>query len=404
MKNNISYTEARDLLISLTLITAKENVDLADAAGRILAEPLAADEDVPPFDRSPYDGYALRSDDTQTASKEHPVTFSVIDEIPAGSLSSRIVTEGTAVKIMTGAPIPDGADAVIMYEKTEFTDKSVTVFSPLKSGENVIYAGEDVKKGQLLAPKGTVIDAGLSGTLASQGVQHPPVYRKPLAGIISTGSELVEISEPVPAGKIRNSNRYTLSAALKKDGYETAYLGTAGDDITEIAGLIKKGIEECDMVIITGGVSAGDYDLTPDAMEHAGCELLIKGVDLKPGMACCYGIKDGKLVLGLSGNPSSSLTNYYAVVRPAVRKMTGISPFMPEEISVTIARDLDKKGKTTRIIKGRMKIENGKVMMYLPEGQGNVMISSSIGCNIMAVVPPFTGPLKAGTELKGFLV
>lgn len=404
MIKHADYMEARELLASRIRTTNTEQVPLELAAGRILAADLAAAEDVPAFDRSPYDGYAFRAEDSRGASKEHPVTLAVLEEVPAGATPTHVVTRGTAVKILTGAPIPDGADAVVMYEKTEFTEDSVTLFAEASSGDNIIYAGEDIRKGALLALAGTRIDAGLAGSLAAQGIARPVVYRKPIVGLISTGSELVEVTDAVPDGKIRNTNRYSFAAALEKDGCVPVYLGTAGDDAAEIAQMITRGLEETDLVILTGGVSVGDYDLTPQAMETAGCELLIDGVGLKPGMACCYGSKDGKLVCGLSGNPSSSMTNYYTVLRPAIRKMTGLADWMSEPVRVTLAEGFRKKSREVRILKGRLSLESGRAVMHLPEGQGNVIISSSIGCDVLAVVPAGSGALEPGTELDGFLI
>ena len=404
MKTNMNYQEARDLLLTLTKPLKTETAELCKCSGRILAADLCAAENVPAFDRSPYDGYALRAEDTENASREHPLVLQILEEIPAGNVPTKNIVPGTAAKILTGAPIPEGATAVIMYEKTEFTAEMVKIFETLKNGDNIVRAGEDVKKGELLAGKGSVIDPGLLGTLAAQGIAHPEVYKEPLVGIISTGSELVDVEEEIPEGKIRNSNRYTFTAALQKDRCKTEFLGIAGDSAEEIAYLIAKGLEMCDMLLLTGGVSAGDYDLTPQAMEMAGCELLVKGVQLKPGMACCFGTAKGKLVCALSGNPSSALTNYYAVVQPAVKKMTGLAEYLPEEITLTLGNAFRKKVKGVRLLKGRLKIENGKAVMYLPSGQGNVMISSSIGCDVMAIVSGADGPLEAGTEVKGFLV
>ncbi len=454
MKNSTDYIKARDLLLSyienyddLTSVNTADNsrteyVPLEECFDRILAFDLRARENVPAFDRSPYDGYAFRASDTENASKEKPVTLRVVEEIPAGSVPTEKITSGTAAKVLTGAPIPEGADAVIMFEKTQFTADEVIISECVKPGDNIVRIGEDVRKGELLVERGTVIDAGLAGTLAAQGIASPLVFKKPVVGIISTGSELAEFDavsksnavnesegldsgnesikltdESKPeghdsvyeqqlsrSGKIRNTNRYTFAAALQKDGCETVYLGTAADAVDEIAGLIEQGLMRCDLLILTGGVSVGDYDLTPAAMEQAGCRILANGVNLKPGMACCYGIAGNKLVCALSGNPSSSLTNYYAVVRPAVRKLTRRRDYLPEIIEVTLAEDFNKKSKALRILKGRLDISGGKVLMHIPKGQGNVMIGSSIGCDVMAVVPAGFEALAAGTKLKGFLV
>lgn len=402
MRKKLTFEAARDLLLSLAAPVGTERLPLEDCGGRVLAADLLAGEDVPAFDRSPYDGYALRAADSAGASREAPVTLSLTEEIAAGAVPARPVGPGQAAKVLTGAPIPAGADAVVMYEKTAFTADAVTLFAPLAPGENIVRTGEDVRAGSLLVRAGTAIDAGLAGALAAQGVLHPEVYRRPLAGLISTGSELVDGDGPVPPGSIRNTNRYTLSAALGRDGCAPRWLGTAGDRAAGIAALITAGLADCDLIVLTGGVSAGDYDLTPAAMELAGVELLAQGVDIKPGMACAYGVKDGKPVYALSGNPASSLTNYCAVVRPAVRRLAGLRQPLPAECTLTLLDDFPKKSKCTRLLRGALDLSSGTAGLRLSPDQGNAVLSSAIGCDAMAVVPAGSGPLAAGTVLKGF--
>lgn len=404
MRNDPDYVTARELLLAAVIPVGAERVPLSRCGGRILAQDLTAEENIPPFDRSPYDGYAFRAADTVGVSKEHPVTLRILEEIPAGSVPTVKVTEGTAVKLLTGAPIPPGADAVTKYEVTEFTGETVTLFTPAESGENIVRTGEDVRKGEILVRCGDVVDPGVAGTLAAQGTALPLVYRVPRIGIVSTGSELTEVEETPGPGKIRNSNRYTLETVLTAIGCEPVYLGLAGDSAEEICALLKKGLAECDAVISTGGVSVGDYDLTPDAMELAGAELLFRGVAMKPGMACAYGVCRGKLICGLSGNPASSLTNFYAVALPALRKLAGRRDYLPEEITVTLSNGFGKKSPATRFLRGRLELKDGTACMTVPKDQGNVVLSSTIGCNMMAVVPAGSGPLAAGTVLKGFLL
>lgn len=403
MANVISYDAARDMLIERSIPVEKECISLDKCAGRILGQDVIALANVPPFDRSPYDGYAFRACDSRNASREHPVTLKILEEIPAGDVSHYDVSEGCAVKILTGAPIPPGADAVIMYEATEYTDETVTLFAPAESGSNIVRTGEDVKIGDVLAECGSRIDPGLSGTLASQNIAKPVVYRTPKIGIISTGSELLPVGSDPEPGKIYNSNEYMLSTAITEMGCEPVVLGMASDCEKTICERIVKGLETCDALVLTGGVSVGDYDLTPAAMELAGVEILFRGVGLKPGMACAYGVKDGKLVCGLSGNPASSLTNFYAVAYPALKKMCGYKDFFPTEITVTLLGEFKKKSRGTRILRGTLELSDGTVGMRLSPEQGNVVLSSSIGCNVMAVVPAGSGPLAVGTKLKGFL-
>lgn len=403
-KNNMAFEEAREIMLAVTEPVGTERVLLENSVGMVLAQDVTALENVPSFDRSPYDGYAFRAEDTAEASGSNPVTLRILEEVAAGEVPTKIVTKGTAVKILTGAPIPQGADTVIMYEKTMFTESEVTLTEPVRRGDNIVRAGEDIKQGEVLTEKGSRIDCGIAGTLASQGEFYPLVYKRPRIGLISTGNEVVDSEGEISAGKIRNTNRYTLAAEVQKNGCEPVYLGKAGDSVEEIALLIEKGLMTCDALLLTGGVSAGDYDLTPAAMEQAGIHILVQGVGMKPGMACAYGEKDGKTIYGLSGNPASALTGFYAVVMPVLRKLAGQNDFIPQEITVTLADDFPKKSRCTRLLRGRLDISDGTARIRISQKQGNVVISSAIGCDVLAIIPAGSGPLSAGTPLKGFLI
>ncbi len=400
----MDYEQARSALLARIHPVNAERAPLDACAGRVLAEALVAAEDVPPFDRSPYDGYALRSADTAGIDADHAVTLEILEEVPAGHLGRCAVTPGTAVKVMTGSPLPKGADAIVPFEETRFTEQTVTLFKPVRAGGNVIRAGEDVKAGSLLADVGTPIDSGLAATLAGQGVAAPAVFRTPKVGVVSTGSELTEPGHPLEPGMIYNTSRYALAAALARDGVEAVFLGSAGDDVDAISARIMDGLGRCDALVLTGGVSVGDYDLTPAAMEKCGAEILFRGVALKPGMACCYGMVGEKPVMALSGNPASAMTNYYALARPGVKKLAGRADYLPREIEVALAEGFGRKSRYTRLLRGRLEIVAGRAMLRLPGDQGNVVISSMIGCDVMAAVPAGSGPLPAGTLLKGFLL
>ncbi len=404
MRNGISWQEARDLLLSLTEATEEETLPLPECAGRVLAMDLEAAQDVPPFDRSAYDGYALRAEDVEKASETAPVTLRITETVPAGKVPLLEVTRGTAAHVMTGVKIPTGADCVIDFESTSFTRDTVTLTRPLKRGANIVRQGEDVRKGTLLAPKGTMIDAFLAGALASQGVSRVPVYRRPVIGLISTGSEVVEAGSPEAPGKIRNASRAAFEALLIREGCAACYLGLAGDDAGEIAGLITRGLTECDAVLLTGGVSVGDWDVTPEAMTLAGAELLVRGVAMKPGMACAYGTARGKLVLGLSGNPASALTNYCACVLPAVRKLGGRKDVLPVPFRAVLKDGFKKKSPSERLLRGKLTLSDGVVRFEASAAQGNAVLSSAVGCGAFAVIPAGSGPLEAGESLHGFML
>ena len=396
--------EAVKILADSVAVMGTEEINLENAAGRVLAEDIIAKENVPSFDRSPYDGYAFRAEDTAGAADEKPVILKVIENIRAGQQASSAITGGCAIRLMTGAPLPEGADAICKYEDTDFTDTQVAIRQKYRSGENVIRAGEDISKGSRLARRGSVIDAGLTGIMASLGMLKVPVYKRLKAGIISTGDEVVG-AESVPGpGKIRNSNRYTIAAALDGIGADTLYLGHATDDIKDIKDLIIKGERECDIIISTGGVSAGDYDLVPDAMEGSGYEILVRGVRMKPGMACAYGLKEGKIMLALSGNPASSLTNLQCICYPALKKLAGYRDYDHKLIKLKLKNECKKAGKGTRFLRGKFELTDGEAYLDFPKEQGNVVISSAAFCNAYGIVTDMKAPVPAGTLVDAFLI
>lgn len=401
----MEYWAAREYLLERVLpITQIEQVPLLEADGRVLAEAVYASGDVPPFDRSPFDGYAFRAADTAGVDAVHPVTLSILEEVPAGGMWSRAVTPGTATKILTGAPIPPGANAVTKYEDTVFTAQTVTISQAFSAGDNVIPQGEDVQKGQLLAEAGTVIDSALLGTLAAQGITAPRVYAVPKVGIITTGSELAEPGETLSGGKIVNTNRYTFFSAVRRAGCSPVIIGAPGDDPEDIAAAMNEALDACDFVISTGGVSVGDYDFTPDAMARTGAEILIRTLFLKPGGASAYAIRDGKLLCGLSGNPASALTNFYAVVLPCLRKLRGLQEPRLTELTVTLAEDFRKKSPKTRLIRGILDLTDGTARMQTSKAQGNGVLHSLIGCDLLAEIPAGSPKLPAGTKLSAYLI
>ena len=404
LEQNIDYKAARELLLERARPVAAERVPLAAAEGRILAEQVRASRDVPPFDRSPFDGYAFQAADTAGASRDRPVTLRVLEEIPAGSVGTRTVGPGAAAKILTGAPIPPGADAVTKYEDTEFTDETVTIFTAFSAGENIVPRGEDVRSGDLLADVGTVIDGALLGTLAAQNIAEPLVYAVPRVGVITSGSELVEPGTELSGGKIVNTNRYAFCGAVRHAGCEPVFYGAPEDDPAVIAALLDRALGECDMVITTGGVSVGDYDFTPDAMERAGVEPLIRTLRLKPGGASAYGVREGKLCCGLSGNPASAMTNFYAVVLPALRRLRGCAAPRLTELTVTLGTDFGKKSPKTRLIRGKLRFAEGAAVMDVSRAQGNGVLHSLTGCDLLAEIPAGSGKLPAGTKLTAYLI
>ena len=404
MRQNIPLEQAQSILEACVQPIGKETVRLNEALGRVLAEEIVANEDIPPFDRSPFDGYAFRAADTQTASLTNPVTLTIIEEVPAGYAPTKQVTPGTAVKILTGAPIPEGADTVIKYEDTEFTETEVKVFGPAKPGANIVTAGEDVPKGTVLVEPGTVITAPVLGLLAALGLTEIVVFKRPRIAIISTGNELLDVSEPLLPGKIRNSNSYTLQGYLQTCGLEPVVIGIARDKKEEVAAKVEEGLAKADMVITTGGVSVGDYDVVKDALEMFGAEILYWQIDIKPGSATLAAQKDGKLIIGLSGNPAAAMVVLQLLVLPIIKKMAGRSAYANKEIEVILKEDFRKASPRRRFLRGTLVFENGLTYMRTTGGQGNAVLSSLIGCNLLAEIPAGSGPIQRGEKLTAYLV
>lgn len=404
MKKNITLEEASGLLLEHCLPVGSEYVSLHESLGRVLSEDIQAQENLPPFARSPYDGYAFRSEDTITASKNQPVTLEVIEEVRAGYAPQKEVVSGKAVKILTGAPIPKGADAVTKYEETESSEDHVAVFSSFKAGENVVPAGEDIAKGEMIASRGTMITPPHIGLMASLGITEVPVYKLPKIAIISTGDELLDINEPLRPGKIRNSNSHTLAAYCRELGAEPFILDTVRDKTEEVAGMIECGLKQADMVITTGGVSVGDYDVLGEAVECLGAETLYWKIEIKPGSPNLTAVKDGKVILGLSGNPAAALVIFHLLGIKFIKKMAGWADYELQKTEVILKNDFRKKSPRRRFLRGRLIIENSTAYMETTGEQGNGVLSSLIGCDVLAEIPEGSGPQKAGTKLTAYLL
>lgn len=398
------YNEAVEILTANVKPVSAKDVQIEKLCGRVLASDIVATINVPPFARSPYDGYAFMSRDTEHIGKDcDNVRLKVIENIRAGQVPHVTVTEHTAVRLMTGSPIPEGADCVCKYEDTEFTEKEVVIKRQYKSGDNIVVAGEDIKKGSVAACAGTVVDPGIAGVISSQGILKAKVYRRIKAGVITTGDEVKNIGSALPKGMIYNSNRYIISAALEHYNAKISYTGHASDDRKSIRRHIEAALSKCDVIISTGGVSVGDYDLVPEVMADMGFEILVKNVAIKPGMACVYGIKEDRLMLALSGNPASALTNLQCVCSPALRKLAGYKRFDHDIIDMRMRATFENKSSNHRLLRGCISYENGTVCFENPKQQGNVVISSAAGTNAYIIVEPGC-IVNVGESVKGFMI
>ena len=397
MEHPMEWRQARDLLLKHIQPVEAELLPLTQATGRLLASPQWASSDMPPFDRSPYDGYAFQSGDTKG---KLPVTLQVLEEVPAGAVPTQKVVPGTAVKVLTGAPIPPGADAVTKFEETRFSPDTVTLLRRYEAGENMIRRGEDLRAGDQLASPGQRLDPGLAGALWAQGAREVAVYRRPRVGLITTGSELQEPGTPGRMGQIPNSNRPAFEAALRLAGAEPIYYGAPGDDCDAIASALSVAWQETDLVITTGGVSVGDYDLTPAALEQAGGTIAVQNLLMKPGGKCCFGWQGKKLACCLSGNPASAMTCFYAVVLPLLRKLSGQPEGRLPELTVPLGADYPKASHQTRLLRGRLTIVNDGLVFMPAPSQSNGALHSLADANALGEIPAGSPPMKAGTLIQ----
>lgn len=397
---NIPVEEAKRMLLEAVQLIDTEEIPLEDGLGRVAAEAVYAKEDIPAFDRSPLDGYAVRSADLAGASADTPVTLLVQEEVPAGYVAKQAVKAGYVVKVSTGAPIPDGADAIVKFEETIFTSEQVTFSKAVKAGSNIVRKGSDIQLGKQVLEAGKVLDPADLGMLASLGYPKITVFRKPKIMIISTGDELLSVEEDLVPGKIRNSSVYLLKGILEKNGFQVRLWGIIKDSLEGLEQALVTALKEVDIVITTGGVSVGDYDFTPTSFAKIGAELLFWKTRLKPGMATVAAVKEGKLLLGLSGNPSAAAAALYCAAMPALYKISGRERFEPEELTVTFKEVFSKKSPSGRVLPGRLCFINGKTYITMQTKQENGMISNWGGCNVLALVEAGRGPIEAGETCR----
>lgn len=398
----LSVEEARECILNCCAALDSECIALEEADGRVLAEDLFAPESIPPFPRSPYDGYALRAEDTRGAAKEHGVTLRVIEEVPAGCAPTKQVERGQAVKILTGAPIPQSADLVVKFEDTQFTAETVTIFAPGKSGENIVPVGEDIQEGDPVAERGTVLDGAMLGVLAGLGYTKLQVFRMPRVALISTGDELMEADAALLPGKIRNSSVYTLASYVRRCGAVSMRRGIVPDQAPPIAAAIAQAAEQSDLVLTTGGVSVGDYDMLRKALELLGADILFWKIRMKPGAAFVAAVYQGKLILCLSGNPSAAVVAFFLLGIPALRRMAGRRDVELEKIQVRLARPFGKKSPNRRFLPGKLEIRGGNAYLLQAERQGNGMLHPLYGCNLLGEVPAGSPPMEQGSPIEAY--
>jgi len=372
-----------------------EGVDLLSALGRVLALPISADRDFPPFRRAMRDGYAVRAADLG----QLPVTLEVIGEIKAGAASADIPTEvkpGQAVAIMTGAPTPSGADAVVMVEYTTSKGNRVTVTRGIASGDNIVPVGSEARSGQVLLEQGTRLDYSGIAVMASVGKQHSvPVYCRPRVAILSTGDEVVDVGQVPGPTQIRNSNSYSLAAQVREAGGDPCLLGIARDDTESLRTLIAKGLE-LDLLLLTGGVSMGKYDLVEQVLVEFGAEFFFTGAQIQPGRPVVFGRAKSKYFFGLPGNPVSTMVTFELFAKPIIEGLSGMRPRPLVFLHARLKSEIKTKTGLKRFLPGRLsgEFENCEVELAGWHGSGDVAGSARANCYI--VIPSDRERIAAG--------
>lgn len=395
--------EARALVLQHAPARRVERRSLEAALGLVLAEDLRAPEPLPPFPRSGMDGYAVRSADTLGAARDEPVTLPLAGVIPAGHPWQAPLEPGTTISIMTGGAVPVGADAVIRMEEVRVTPMGVKFFRYVPPMENVAPIGEDVRQGQTVLQAGHVIRSQEINLLSAIGIEEVPVFAPPRVGLLCTGDELALPGEPLGPGKIRNSNGPGMVAMIRSAGATPVWLGIARDVTDVIAGAISRA-SDCDLIITTGGVSVGDFDVVREALTVMGAEQLFWRVSIKPGTPVCAGVLEGRLVIGLSGNPAAAITNFDLLVRPLLDHLMGRPRLGLRETEGILDQPVAKTAPLTRFL--RAKVYNGpdgELRIDTDMAQRAGVLSSMCHSNAYAVVPGHSGPLPAGTRVTVLL-
>ncbi|OAS24406.1 gephyrin-like molybdotransferase Glp [Paenibacillus oryzisoli] len=385
----ISVDEARAALYECVTTTEKEMVSLPRSFGRLLATDIYADHAVPHFRRSGVDGYAVRSQDIAAATPDNPIVLDVIERIPSGTVPERTVQAGMAARIMTGAPVPDGADTVVMLEMTDCLclqdesllsldaqDTKVKIKKNVQAASNITPIAGEVNCGELVIPQGTRIGPGEAAILATFGFSVVKVFRRPRVAIFSTGSELLQVEQELQPGKIRNSNSYMLAAQVEANGGEAFIMPALSDDPHQVEAALGAVLPDVDLILTSGGVSVGDYDVLVDVFGRFDGKILFNKVAMRPGTPTSAALWKSKLLLALSGNPGASFVGFELFAKPIIRKMLGSHRPEAEELSAFLDIAYDKPSAYPRYIRGTTRVEAG-CLWVRPAGidKSSIMVS-----------------------------
>jgi len=407
----ISVEDALERILNTVHVLEPETRSILSALGQVLAEDVISGIDIPPHDNSAMDGFAVLASDTYGASPHGPIFLNVIGEVAAGHTSSIKVTTGSAVRIMTGAPLPDGADAVVQFEKTDETVRNkggrplatIGILEPASPGLNIRSRGEDIRAGQLVLNKGTLLRPAIIGILASLGKAMAAVTRQPIVSVLSTGDELCPAGKPLEPGQIYDSNTYTIAANIARYGGTAKIIGIGRDSLASLKEKIAEGLGG-DMLITSGGVSMGDYDVVKDVLAQMGT-VSFWTVRMKPGKPIAFGTlkaSDGRDVphLGLPGNPVSSMITFEQFARPAILKMRGIGNHTRPVVFAAIDQDIANDDGRRIFVRVHVSRTGHDWTANVTGPQGSGILTSMAAANGLAIVPEDCPLVRAGDKLK----
>lgn len=401
----ISVCEAQEFILSQVSVQAAETLELGEALGRFVAEPIFAAMDSPLFSNSAMDGYALKAEDTVNASGESPLLFPVFGTISAGTQSKKILQPGEATRIFTGAMIPEGATAVVKQEDVVKKADGIVLTKPVAAGENIRKQGEEFRVGKRVLGRGEPLNPATLALLAGLGTQEIPVFSCPRVGILVTGSEIVPVGSLLDPGQIYDSNSYALRAALQEMHLQPVGISHCRDQKNELAWAIASGLQNCDFLIVTGGVSVGDFDLVKEVAAAEGVKEIFWKVKQKPGKPLFFGKKgEKKFLFGLPGNPASALVCFYEYVRVALLKAMGsLNPFLPR-VWVPIHESFKKKSGLLHFLRGYLSNPGDRSQVQILQQQGSHILNSFAQGNCLVILPEAAESLEAGTPVEVHLL
>jgi molybdopterin molybdotransferase len=409
-KTMLSVTEARERILSHFQSTAEENIPLIECANRVLAGDVIAAHDLPLFDNSSMDGFAIRAVDSLNAAASR-LTLKVVADIPAGSVPLVTLAQGQAARIMTGAQLPEGADAVIPVEDTDFNDRSADTAAPrtvsfmrvVQVGENVRPRGMDLRAGEIVLQKGRRLKPQDLGLLAMLGVGHVQVHKKPLVALLSSGDELVEVDAPLTAGKIHDSNSYALAALIENAGASVLRLGVAQDTRESVEALLQKAVgEHVNLIVSSAGVSVGAFDFVKEVIEANG-KLDFWRVNMRPGKPLAFGEYRDIPFLGLPGNPVSAFVGFEIFVRPVLERLSGQLDGIRLTFRVRCAEEIESDGRES-YLRAKVRIEDGIYVATLTGHQGSGNLLSLVQADALLIIPAGVKCVPVGQEVEAILL